>query len=274
MAEGACCHQDHDSDLAHHHREDAICVDHVSFRYGATVALERVTMHIPAGTRLGIVGPNGGGKSTLLKLVLGLLKPDEGTIRIFGKPPGHACRERWIGYVPQRHEVEFNFPLSVRQVVRLGLVGDGHGVFRRADRAGREAADESIDRVGMTRFADRPIGDLSGGQQQRVFIARALVNRPRILILDEPLVGVDEVGQRQFSEFMQAVHADYGFTLVTVSHDLRAIAASSDQVACLNRRLHFHDAPSGLTHEVLSEVFEHSVAGVALSQESARSSPA
>lgn len=268
MAEHSeCCHQDHDAALAHHHKGDAVCVDHVSFRYGpGPLAVEHVTMHIPEGIRLGIVGPNGGGKSTLLKLILGLLKPSEGKITVFGRKPGRACSECLVGYVPQRHDFEIRFPVSVQQVVHQGLLGRT-GMLRRFSAADRADADKAMQEVGIAHLADRPVGDLSGGQQQRVFLARALAARPKLLVLDEPTVGIDEAGQAQFAQLMDTLHKAYGLTVLIVSHDLRAIVAGCDQVACLNRRLHFHAAPSGLTREVLSEVFSHSVAGVDLAGE-------
>jgi len=267
VAEKHCCHQDHSSELAQHHGDDAVCVDHVSFSYIPGVRiLESVTLHIPRGTRLGIVGPNGGGKSTLLKLILGLLRPGVGRISVFGRSPHQACRLSMIGYVPQRHDVEIAFPLSAAQVVRQGIVGRT-GMFRRASVDDRRAAAEAMEQVGIADLAAKPVGDLSGGQQQRVFLARALAGRPRLLVLDEPMVGIDEVGQAKFAQLMDSVHRTYELTVLIVSHDLRAIVAGCDQVACLNRRLHFHDAPSGLTREVLAEVFNHSLAGVALRDE-------
>lgn len=269
MAEEHCCHHDHDhsTELEQHHSGDAVCVDQVCFSYVPGVrVLDKITMHIPLRTRLGIVGPNGGGKSTLLKLILGLLKPSEGRISVFGRTPGEACGGSMVGYVPQRHEVGINFPLSVAQVVRQGIVGRT-GMFRRASAEDRDAATQALEQAGIADLASKPIGDLSGGQQQRVFLARALAGRPRLLVLDEPMVGIDEVGQAKFAQLMDSIHRTYELTVLIVSHDLRAIVAGCDQVACLNRRLHFHAAPSGLTREVLAEVFNHNLAGVALRDE-------
>lgn len=267
VAEEHCCHQDHSTELARHHAGDAVCVDHVSFSYFSGVnAVDAITMHIPVRTRLGIVGPNGGGKSTLLKLILGLLAPQVGRISVFGLSPQQACRAGMIGYVPQRHEVEIRFPLNVAQVVRQGIVGRT-GMFRRASSDDRRAAEQAMEQVGIPDLAGEAIGDLSGGQQQRVFLARALAGRPRLLVLDEPMVGIDEVGQAKFAQLMDSIHRTYDLTVLLVSHDLRAIVAGCDQVACLNRRLHFHAAPAGLTREVLAEVFNHNLAGVALRDE-------
>ena len=248
-----------DSTLAHHHDGDAICVENVSFGYNRCMlpAVDTVTMHIPRGTRLGVIGPNGGGKTTLLRLIVGLLAPDQGQISIFGNTPAASCRLCDIGYVPQKHDIETRFPLSVRQVVRMGLTGRA-GLLRKPQREDLDAADRAMELVGVAELARRPIGDLSGGQQQRVMIARALAPRPRLLVLDEPMIGIDEIGQQQFARMIESLHEALELTLIMVSHDLRGVAAGCDQVACLNRTLHFHDAPGGLTPTVLNEVFRHS----------------
>jgi zinc transport system ATP-binding protein len=224
-------------------------------------ALERITLDVPEGTRLGILGPNGGGKSTLLRLTLGLLRGHAGTIRVFGRSPDVARREGLIGYVPQRIDAELAFPLSVRQVVEMpALLADPP--WRGASRGQRDRIDECLRVVGVLELADRPIGRLSGGQLQRVMIARALAARPRLLLLDEPTVGIDVVGQQKFGALMETLHAALGLTIVVVSHDLRTIAAGSDRVACLSRSLHSHIAPAGLTPAVLAEVFSHDVAAI------------
>jgi len=254
----SCCHQDHTAELAHHHEEDVVCVDHVSFAYGPQPILEQITMHVPNGVRLGIIGPNGGGKTTLIKIMVGLLKPDHGKVTVLNTTPREACHQRLVGYVPQKAEVESDFPLSVRQVVSLGL--GRHSGWKRS--ANAPEIDETLNEVNMLDLADRAIGELSGGQQQRVFIARALVSKPRLLILDEPLIGVDQAGQQRFADLIKTIHTHRDLTVIMVSHDLRAVAAGCDRVACLSRRLHFHDAPDGLTPEVLNEVFSHDIAGV------------
>ncbi len=251
--------------LQTHHRGDAICIDNVSFKYPGSKhrdhALESITMHIPVHTRLGIIGPNGSGKSTLLQVILGLLRPTQGNVSVMGDTPAQACKDQLLGYVPQRADVERDFPLSVRQVVLQGRVGR-LGLWKRFRAADREMTHQVMQEVGIESIAEYPFGDLSGGQQQRVFIARALAIEPRILILDEPTAAIDEAGQNEFAQLMDRIHAERDVTTIMVSHDLRAVAAGCDQVACLNRRLHFHDAPSGLTREVLSEVFEHNISSL------------
>lgn len=243
--------------------ETAVSIEQVAFRYpGADApALEGVSLRVMHGERLGILGPNGGGKSTLLKLVLGLLEPTSGTIRVFGVSPKEARHRGYIGYVPQRPEVELGLPLSARDVVMLGAlwrVPPWKSLAKEdAERVGR-----TIELVGASAYADRPVGKLSGGQMQRILIARALVCQPRILALDEPMVGIDASGQRTFAELLAKVHGELGVTMLTVTHDLRAIAAGSDRVACLARRLHSHGSPQGLTPRVLAELFSHDIAGL------------
>lgn len=244
--------------------EAAVQVEGVTFAYPGSdlPALENVSLAVPVGGRLGILGPNGGGKSTLLKVILGLLQPRSGRVLVFGHGPREATGAGLVGYVPQGLEVEKGFPLTVRQVVELAVSWRLAG-WRRLPDAELERVESLLGLVGAAGFAEKPIGSLSGGQLQRVMIARALAPRPRLLVLDEPTVGIDAAGQSQFASLLSAVHQQTGVTLLIVSHDIRAIAAGCDRVACLSRKLHFHDAPSGLTPAVLAEVFAHDVAGLA-----------
>lgn len=229
-------------------------------RSEARLVLENITLDVQPGEKLGILGPNGGGKSTLLKLTLGLLRGGAGEISILGLAPDAARRARVIGYVPQRVEAELAFPLSVREVVTMSATVD-LAPWRTLSAVQNEAIAEALDVTGMRDLADRPIGALSGGQVQRAMIARALACRPRILLLDEPMVGVDVRGQQQFAQLVDQLAAT-GLTIVVVSHDLRTVAAGCDRVACLSRTLHYHLAPRGLTPQVLAEVFRHDVAAI------------
>ena len=265
---GPACN--HGSLAVHRDQSDAICLENVSFRYTKEGsinkpggwALKDVTLHVEQGCSLGIIGPNGAGKSTLIKIILGLQRGYEGQVRIMGMTPDEACRKGDVlGYVPQRHEVEWRFPLSVEQVVTMGLTGKT-GLFRRHSQEDRAYVLHMMEKVGIADLRHRPIGDLSGGQQQRAFIARALVARPKILMLDEPTVGVDEAGQQRFARLIHDLHESLNLTVLIVSHDLQAIAAGCNRVACLNQRIHYHDAPGKLTQEVLREVFQHDIIGV------------
>ena len=234
----------------------------VGFAYPGAAApvLENITLRVERGERLGILGPNGGGKSTLLRLALGLLRGNTGTIRVLGMTPEEARRRGVVGYVPQRLEAELGMPMSVRELVTLGAawrVPPWRGVPMEV----AQRVDEMLALVGARDFADRPAGKLSGGQLQRAMIARALAAGAQMLVLDEPMVGIDAAGQRVFADLLARIHAQLGLTMIIVSHDLRAIVAGSDRVACLARRLHAHAAPQGLTPQVLAELFSHEIAG-------------
>lgn len=241
----------------------AIRYSGVTFSYDNAAeapALDRVSLDVRRGERLGILGPNGGGKSTLLKLTLGLLRGYLGTIEIEGLSPSDAARKRLIGYVPQRVEAELAFPITARHAASMAASA-GLGPFA-SGRAAREKADRALSMVGASSFAEQPVGTLSGGQLQRVMIARALASEAKILLLDEPTVGIDPAGQKQFSELIQRLHDELKLTTIVVSHDLRTVAATSDRVACLARTLHYHDSPEGLTPHVLAEVFRHDAAAI------------
>lgn len=247
----------------------AVFFDRVTYRYpgSAAPAVEGVTLRVERGERLAIVGPNGGGKSTLLKLMLGLIEPDEGRVEVMGLPAQRARREGLVGSVAQRCEAELSFPISARRVVELAACRGVSG-WRSTPREAREWASRCLEMVDSAAYADRAIGSLSGGQLQRVLIARALAGRPRVLALDEPLVGVDAPGQARFGAMLRGLHREMGLTILIVSHDLRTVAAgvsgesSCDRVACLRRTLHVHAAPGGVTPQVLAEVFQHDLVEV------------
>jgi zinc transport system ATP-binding protein len=252
----------------------AVRITGVSFAYpGQAPALDGISLEVAQGERLAIIGPNGGGKSTLLKLILGELTPRSGTVEILGLTPAEARRRQLIGYVPQRSLAERGFPLSVRQVVSMAA-STGLRPWARLDALRRDAVDRALEVVGLTALADRPVGALSGGQFQRVLLARAMAVDPPILVLDEPTTGLDAAGQEQLAEVLASLQAVDGLTLILVSHDIRAIAAPRkpegdeapgsfcDRVACLRRTLHFHASPGGITPQVLAHVFEHDLSRV------------
>ncbi|XVJ59922.1 MAG: metal ABC transporter ATP-binding protein [Tepidisphaera sp.] len=225
------------------------------------VAVESLTFTVRAGERLGILGPNGGGKSTLLRLTLGMMEPTSGKISVFGVSPREARRARLVGYVPQRSEAETAFPLCVREVVTMAATV-GLSPWRSVSTEAKAHVGRCLALVGAEDLAERHIGGLSGGQMQRVLMARALAASPKLLLLDEPTVGIDASGQKQFAEMLQRVQSELGVTVIIVSHDLRTVAAGCDRVACLSRTLHFHAAPAGLTPAVLAEVFRHDVSAI------------
>lgn len=234
---------------------DLVTIRNLSFSYGGTSVLENIDLAVAQDTTLGLIGPNGGGKTTLMKLMLGLLQPDAGEVRIGGLPPRKAVhRGDLIGYLPQRPRTPRNFPASVRQVVRMGLSGKA-GLLHSPSAEDYAFVETLMSQVGIGDLADRPVGDLSGGQLQRVYIARALAPKPRLLLLDEPTVGIDRAGQQRFIEFIQQLKAELRLTLIFVSHDLRAVTAIADRIACLNTTLHYHDVPDHLPAELVYRMF-------------------
>ena len=227
----------------------------LDFAYRDALVLKRVTLAIERGRTVGLIGPNGGGKTTLIRLLLGLLDPTRGSIAIDGVSPRNAVRRGdVIGYLPQNPAPPGNFPLSVRQVVRLGLVGKT-GMFREYRKDDLAFVDSLIERVGIGDLADTPVGSLSGGQLQCTLIARALAPRPRLLLLDEPTTGIDRLGQQRFIESIETFKKQFDLTIIFVSHDLRAVSAISDRIACLNLTLHYHDVPEHLPADLVYRMF-------------------
>ncbi len=217
----------------------------VSFSYGSARALQGVTLTVGAGEFVALVGPNGSGKSTLVRLLLGLLVPDAGAVRLFGQDP-RALGERWrVGYVPQRAAAAHDLPATVREVVSAGRLGRSgwRGRLRRVD---WEAIDHALEEVDLTTLRDRRLGELSGGQQQRVFIAKALAAEPELLVADEPVAGVDAESQLRFRDSLSHLVREHGGAVLLVSHELGAVADELDRVVVLKQRVVFDGAPSDL----------------------------
>jgi zinc transport system ATP-binding protein len=238
----------------------AIDIAGLHFAYGEVPVLEDVTLAVAPGEFLGLVGPNAGGKSTLLKLILGLLKPSAGRIRVLGEPPRRARRR--IGYVPQYPGFARDFPISVEDVVLMGRFGLGFGLrsglggrlgpWARADRAAASAALDEVEALDLRR---RQIGTLSGGQLQRVLLARALVGEPKLLILDEPTANIDQRLEGEIFELLAQLNRR--LTIVVVSHDIAFISAYVSRVACLNRTLVCH-ATDSINGRIIEDLYgEH-----------------
>lgn len=227
----------------------ALEIDDLGFAYRSQPVLEDVSLTVDRGDTLAILGPNGGGKTTLLKVILGLLAPDRGRVRVFGEPPSRA-RGR-IGYVPQHVSFDPEFPIRVLDVVLMGRLASRRP-FHRFDAEDRALALASLARVEMEALAERPIGTLSGGQIQRVLIARALALGPRLLLLDEPTASLDERIGRSVWHLLEELSSD--MAIICVSHDIGAISRFVRNVACLNVRLFTHPSRQ-LTPEILEATY-------------------
>ena len=205
---------------------------HVSVRYNGEPALDDVSFTIPRGERTAIVGPNGAGKSTLLKVIAGILPTSSGDVRVYGYGAGgHIC----IGYVPQRTQVDWSFPVTVADVVMMGRVAR-LGLFRYAGHKDRQLVRDSLGQVGMLHLADRQIGELSGGQQQRVFIARAMAQEAELLLMDEPLTGLDVPSQEAIFAILDDLRTR-GMTVLVSTHDLHLASDRFDSMMLLRRQL-------------------------------------
>ena len=216
-------------------------LDDVWVRFNEKWVLKSIFLKCFEREILGIVGPNGGGKTTLLNVVLGLLAPEKGSVRLFGRRPDTRSRLD-IGYLPQISNAKRSFPVSVLDVVLMGLYSR-LGLFHRPGWKEKKLGMNLLEQVAMADHAKRPFGVLSGGQQQRVNIARALASGPRLLVLDEPSTGIDSVAQEDFYELLATLRDDQGISAIMVSHDIGVISAHTDRVACLNRELHYHGEP-------------------------------
>ena len=229
--------------------------DSVSVRYGDFVALERIHLSIGRGEIVSVVGPNGGGKTTLLHAVLGFVQPYEGHVRVLGLAPDEVQPTGRIGYLPQAMQHDRRFPVSAWDVVAMARYAR-KSPGKRLDKKDRDAVAQSLETVGMADRASHHFGGLSGGQRQRVLIARALVGDPELLVLDEPSTGLDAVAQDNFYQLLRTLRDSRGLTILMVSHDVGTVSGFVDQIACLNRQLHYHGKADGcLSSEMVSRVF-------------------
>lgn len=219
------------------------------------VVLDSVSLDVHRGEFTAIVGPNGSGKTTLIKAILGLVKPDRGTIRVFGVPVSQLGEHRSnIGYVPQIFDIDLNFPITVFEAVLMGTYGR-IGVGRRPKPEHRAAAIAALEKVGVADLKDRSLARLSSGQRQRVFIARALANTPDLLVLDEPTTGVDVASTGNLYSLLRQLKNE-GVTIVLVSHDIGVVAAYIDTIACLNVSMVAHCRPDeAVCKEALTEMY-------------------
>ncbi len=241
-------------------RVAAVEARHVTVSYGARPVLWDADARFPAGALSAVVGPNGSGKSTLLKACMGLVPLETGSVSILGRPAS-AALER-VAYVPQSEEVDWDFPVTVREVVEMGRYRSA-GWMRRLRPDDRNAVDAALERVGMTRYADRQIGRLSGGQRKRVFIARALAQDAEVLMLDEPFAGVDARTEAEILQLLADLRDRHGRSVILVHHDLATVRASFDHAVLLHTRVVEEGPPAqALQPEAIREAYGAASAGV------------
>ncbi len=229
---------------------EVLQLEDVWVKYGDNVVLEGITFTLYEGDFLGIIGPNGGGKTTLLKAILGLAAPSRGTVKVFGDAPENSRRH--IGYVAQKIEFDQDFPLSLLDVVLMGRCSS-KGLLRRYDESDVVSAEEALKKVGMYECRDAQVGALSGGEQKRVFIARALVSMPRLLMLDEPSASIDAAYLEEFYDLLKRLNESV--TIVMVSHDIGAISTHVKQIACLNHKLYYHGSKEDINPEDIERTY-------------------
>jgi zinc transport system ATP-binding protein len=238
------------------HSQTIIELKNVCFTYSGDDVVKDVSLTIHKGDYVGMVGPNGGGKTTLLKLMIGLLTPYKGSIKLFDTDIRTFKDWPKIGYVPQKNAFDLQFPVTVEEVVMMGRYGK-LGLFHEPSNADKTIVEKTLSQVEMLAFRNRQISDLSGGQQQRVFIARALASEPEVIFLDEPTVGVDVKTQQQFYTLLRKVNSELDVTLVLVSHELDVVAHESTELGYINRTLEYYGDPE----EFLKGKYFHELIG-------------
>lgn len=241
--------------------DDEIKFEDVSVKFKNKIALDSMTFTVKRGEFLGIIGPNGSGKSTLLKCLLGLVSLETGKITVFGMSLEKNLRSirQMIGYLPQKESINTKMPLLVEDIVLMGFYGR-IGLFRDPGKVHRKLTAEALKCVGMYNLRKEPLGHLSGGQQQRVFIARAIVHRPSILLLDEPTTALDVQSQNSIMELIGKLHKKLKATVFTVTHDINTISPYCDRIMYLKNKLIAIGKTNEIcTHEILREVYKSDV---------------
>ncbi len=235
-----------------------IKIENLSAGYEGKEVLHDINLTVYSDDYLGIIGPNGGGKTTLMRLILGLLKPTEGSIRFYkeginenGEPITQEVKEITMGYLPQYNALDRQFPISVYEVVLSGL-SKTKGLFSRYTKAQHQQVLDTLDRMQLSDFKDRHIGALSGGQLQRVLLARAIVSKPDVVILDEPNTYIDRRFQKQMYEMLEQINKECA--IIIVSHDIAEVLNNVKHIACVNHHLHYH-ATADMPREKLEEHF-------------------
>jgi zinc transport system ATP-binding protein len=230
--------------------QEVIKLENVTYRYNSDLVLENISFKADQGDLLGIIGPNGAGKTTLFSLILGLLEGYQGKITVFGEDIRNNRKIlKKIGYIPQKNIIDQGFPATVEEIVSLGVF----------ERKTKDKIISAINTVGLLEQKHKRIGELSGGQQQRILIAKALVNEPQLLILDEPTTGIDLETQNKFYALLRKLNSENKITIILASHDLDAINKLANKIACVNRKMSFHgDAREFFGNEQLLKSYSES----------------
>lgn len=231
-------------------RSKAVTIQNLTVNYKETLALAGVSLNVEDGDYIGIIGPNGGGKTTLLKAIAGLVPYSSGKISVYGKKPGIVGR--LISYVPQITTLDKKFPINVKEVVLTGMLGSKFIPFHKYSESNKKKADELLDRVGIYNLKDRMIFELSGGEFQKLLIARALAVSPKLLLLDEPTANVDANSRDQIFSLLNELNKT--MTIMLVTHDLSAVSSHIKKIACLNGKLVYHGATE-LSEEVVNALY-------------------
>lgn len=254
------------ADLSCH--QEVISLANVSFSYQQQTVISDLSFAVKERDFIGLIGTNGAGKTTLLRMIVGLLKPTSGTIRLFGQPVSKFKEWERIGYVPQKNSFNPLFPATVREVVLSGIFGRNK-IFKKVTQADYTKCEDALHAMGIEDISNKRIGQLSGGQQQRVFLARALINNPSLLILDEPTVGIDTETQESFFHMIKHMHQHHNITFLMVSHDLDMIRSYlGQQPAAENGKLKFHIKHSHETQDCVENNLAHSLKGLREQMES------
>lgn len=221
-----------------------ITVEKLNVELSGRSVLNDISFEVQQGEAVGIIGPNGAGKTTLLRVLLGLMPATSGRSLLLGKPSSQLGRKRnLLGYLPQRHTYEHRFPVSVRDVVSMGLLPLHTPALLRRFQNPEPQIMEVLEEVGMDKYINRPFSQLSGGEQQRVLLARALVHKPRLLFLDEPVTGLDFPAKKSFMELLNRLKEEKELTVLLISHDLSGIVPYTTSLICINKTMHIHGNP-------------------------------
>lgn len=222
-------------------KKPVITLTDVSYSVNGALILEDINLQINEGCYLGIVGPNGAGKTTLLRLILGIIKPDKGELMIYGHKPEEYLKSESVGYLPQRiSQVIYEFPVTVEELVRTGL-----------KRKQEDALQWALDVFRIAPLRKKPLRELSGGERQKAFLARAIVSKPRILLLDEPTTGIDPASRDELLQILETLNRDFGITILVVTHDIGTFAHEAKCLLCLNKRV----VCLGEPHKILKEEY-------------------